>query len=394
MRRGATRLATGALALVLVGAAMQDAAAFRAFIKALQTRALAAGIAPATFNAATGDLASPDPRIVVRAQRQSEFSQSIGAYVQGAASPDRVAKGRALASRWAPVLDAIERRTGVPREVTLAIWGLESGFGAESGTYPVLQSLATLAFIGPRRDFFTDEFVAALRILEAEPFRAADLKGSWAGAMGQTQFMPSTFLAAAIDQDGDGRRDIWRSVPDSLASIANLLARSGWQAGLPAAFEVVLPAGLDLTVHHRSLAEWSAQQVTRPGGKPLPQAGNASLFLPAGIVGPAFLLTNNFEAVRSYNTSDAYALGVSRLADTLAGGGPLARPWPDTPGLDVAERREVQERLVALGLYAGPPDGRFGAKTRDAVRQFQIARGLAPDGYAGRSVLDSLRQKP
>ena len=369
-------------------------AAFRTFVETLRDRALAAGISPATCEAALRDLTGPDPRIVAQAQRQSEFSTPIGVYVAGAASRDRVAKGRVLAAQWAPNLAEIERRSGVPSEIVLAVWGLESGYGTQSGTFPVLRTLATLAFIGPRRELFSDEFVAALRILQSESIGRAELLGSWAGAMGQTQFMPSTFLADAIDGDRDGRRDIWRSTPDALASIANLLARHGWTRGQPAAAEVLLPGDLDLTRYRDSFAGWTARRVARADGAALPGSGDASLFLPAGIAGPAFLLGVNFEALRAYNTSDSYALGVSRLADAIAGAGPLARAWPGGATLDGPERLEVQRRLVQRGLYEGVPDGRFGAKTRDAVRLFQTRTGLVADGFADRAVLDALRQAP
>ena len=368
--------------------------AFHAALDQLRTRAQQAGIAPATIALAFRDLTAPDPRVLAMTRRQSEFSQSIGAYVEGAASPARVKTGQALAARWSAILDAVERRSGVPREIVVAVWGMESAFGANPGSTPVLRALATLASTGERQALFQDEFVAALRILQDEHLAPTDLTGSWAGALGQVQFMHSTFLADALDQDGDGRRDIWRSVPDCLASIANLLARSGWRPGLPPAFEVRLPPGLDLAAYRRPLADWSAAGVTQPNGRPMPADGDASLFLPAGIRGPAFLLTDNFEALRAYNTSDAYALGVTCLADAIGASGPLSRPWPTAPVLDAAGRREVQERLARKGLYVGTPDGRLGAKTRDAVRRFQVEQGLVADAYADADLLAALRRAP
>jgi hypothetical protein len=210
--------------------------------------------------------------------------------------------------------------------------------------------------------------------------------------MGQTQFMPSSFLADAVDGDGDGKRDIWRSVPDVIASIGHFLAQSGWKAGLPWGCEVRLPERLDLSVHDRDLGEWSRLGVARADGGAMPRAGLGRLFLPAGIAGPAFLLTENWEAIRAYNTSDAYALAIGLLSDRIAGGPPLSRPWPGGAALTGDERREVHRRLAALGLYQGIPDGKFGAQTRDAVRRFQLARGLVPDGYADRQVLEALRR--
>jgi membrane-bound lytic murein transglycosylase B len=370
-----------------------EAAAFRSFLDGLWPEAAAAGVPRATFDAAFRDLTAPDPKIVAQTKSQSEFSRPISEYVAGAASPDRVAKGRALSTRWSSVLDNIERRYRVQRDIALAIWGLESGFGAASGGFPVVRALATLAFVGQRQDVFRRELIDALRIMQGEHLEAAALTGSWAGAMGQTQFMPSSFLAHAVDGDGDGRRDIWNSTPDVLASIANFIAQSGWQAGLPWGFEIVLPAGMDLSLHRRALADWGRLGVRRADGKPLPPAGEASLFLPAGVKGPAFLLTDNFEAIRAYNTSDSYALGVGLLADRIAGAGPLTRAWPKERVLSGEERREVHRRLAALGLYAGAQDGKFGAQTRDAVRRFQIAAGLVPDGYADVSLLEALRKR-
>jgi membrane-bound lytic murein transglycosylase B len=367
--------------------------AFRSFLEGLWPEAQAAGISRATFDAAFRDLAAPEPRIVALTRGQSEFSRPIADYVAGAASPGRVARGRALAESWSSVLDGVERRYGVERGVILAIWGLESGFGVGTGGFSVVRSLATLAFIGHRGDLFRKELVNALRILEGEHLDRATLTGSWAGAMGQTQFMPSSFLAHAVDGDGDGRRDIWNSVPDVLASTANFLAQSGWRTGLPWGFELALPDGMDLSVHRRAFAEWARMGVKRSDGRPLPRAGEASLFLPAGIEGPAFLLTDNFEAIRAYNTSDSYALGVGLLADRIAGGNPLARAWPKGSVLSGEERREVHRRLAARGLYTGTPDGKFGAQTRDAVRRFQVGAGLLPDGYADIAVLEALRAR-
>lgn len=370
-----------------------EAAAFRAFLDGLWPDAAVAGISRATFDAALRDLAAPDPSIVAQTKRQSEFSRPISQYIAGAVSPGRIAKGRALATRWSSVLDKIEHRYRVQRSIVLAIWGLESGFGAASGSFPVVRSLATLAFVGQRRGLFQRELTDALRIMQGEHLQPSALTGSWAGAMGQTQFMPSSFLAHAVDGDGDGRRDIWNSVPDVLASIANFLAQSSWQAGLPWGVEIVLPDGMDLSVHRRALADWARLGVRRADGRALPQAGDASLFLPAGIKGPSLLLTDNFEAIRAYNTSDSYALGVGLLANRIDGSGPLTRAWPNERVLSGDERREVHNRLSALGLYSGTPDGKFGAQTRDAVRRFQINAGLVPDGYADAAVLDALRRR-
>jgi lytic murein transglycosylase len=364
---------------------------FRRFIEALWPDAQSAGIGRATFEAAFKGLL-PDPKVVALTRKQGEFSRPISAYVTGAVSAARISQGQALAERWRAVLDRVEASDGVPRGVVLAIWASESGYGAASGSFDTIRSLATLAFSGTRKDLFRRELVAALKILDEDHLPREELKGSWAGAMGQPQFMPSSFLAHAVDGDGDGRRDIWRSVPDVLASIAHFFAQSGWKPGLPWGFEVRLPNGIDLSVHGRDLAEWTRMGLTRADGKAFPQSGLGRLFLPAGIEGPAFLVTDNWEAIRAYNTSDAYALAVGVLSDRIAGGPALARPWPTGPVLNGDERREVHRRLAELGLYSGTPDGKFGAQTREAVRRFQVSRGLLPDGYADQDVLTALRR--
>ena len=290
------------------------------------------------------------------------------------------------------MLSSIESRYGVPREVVLAVWGMESGFGANTGGFYVVRSLATLAFVRYRGDFFRGELITALQILEAGHIDRDGLKGSWAGAMGQTQFMPSSYAAYAVDQDGDGHPNIWTSAPDALASTANYLRQKGWQPGLPWLVEVALPGGLDLRSHRRGFGEWAAAGVQRSDGQALPRSGNAALFLPTGVRGPAFLVGDNFEVIRSYNSSDAYAMGVGYLANRIAGGGPLQRAWPTSePALTHFEREEVQQRLARLGLYSGVADGRHGAKTRDAIREFQSRSGLVSDGYADYAVLKALR---
>ena len=371
-------------------ATARPADGFARFVEELWPDAKAAGVRRPTFDDAFRGIA-PDPKVVALTRKQGEFSRPISAYVTGAVSAARIGQGQTLAERWRAAFGQAEAAYGVPRAIILAIWASESGYGSATGGFETIRSLATLASTGERRDFFRRELIAALRILEEDHLERDAMVGSWAGAMGQTQFMPSSFLAHAADGDGDGRRDIWRSVPDVIASIGNFLARSGWQSGLPWGAEVVLPAGLDLSVHGRDFAEWTRLGVVRSDGARLPVSGLGRLFLPAGIGGPAFVLADNFEAIRAYNTSDAYALAIGLLSDRIAGGRPLARAWPSAPVLDGDERREVHRRLASLGLYDGAADGKFGAKTRDAVRRFQLARGLVPDGYADRQVLLALR---
>lgn len=366
---------------------------FRTFLESLWPEAQAQGVSRATFDAAFAGLNGPDPAVAARRQGQSEFGRPIWEYLAGAVSSGRVGRGRALATRLEPVLAGIEGRYGVPRATILAVWGMESDFGAGTGTVPTIRALATLAFLDHRRGTFRAELVAALRILQEDHVAPERMMGSWAGAMGQVQFLPSSFLRYAVDGDGDGRRDIWTSPEDALASTANFLKGEGWRADLPWGFEVVLPQGFDLSRHRRTLAEFAALGARRVDGAPLPSTGEASLFLPAGRAGPAFLLTDNFEVVRAYNISDSYALAVGLLSDRLAGGGALAGRWPSgQPQLGRAGILEVQRRLTDLRLYADEPDGRLGKKTRDAVRRYQLAQDLPADGFADPALLAHLRR--
>lgn len=372
-------------------AAKPAAGDFSRFVQDLWPDARAAGISRPTFEAALAGV-QPDPKIVALTKKQSEFARPIWDYVNGSVSPGRLASARAAGERWASTLDAIESRYGVPREVVLAVWGMESGFGANTGNFYVVRSLATLAFVRYRGTFFRDELIIALRILEDGHATRDTLKGSWAGAMGQTQFMPSSYAALAVDQDGDGHPNIWTSAPDALASTANFLRQKGWNPGLPWLVEVVLPADLDLRQHRRGFADWAALGLRRADGRALPRSGEANLFMPTGIRGPVFLAGDNFEVIRTYNSSDAYAMGVSYLANRIGGGGPFVRPWPTgEPALSHKEKEEVQRRLSKLGLYKGEADGRHGSKTREAIREFQIRTGLVSDGYADPGVLKALR---
>ncbi|MBV9076012.1 MAG: lytic murein transglycosylase [Methylobacteriaceae bacterium] len=360
------------------------------FIDELRPEAERAGVSAATVTAAFAGF-TLDPAVVARTRAQSEFNQAIGVYVTGAVTDGRVVRGRELARRWSAILDRVERETGVPRGIVLAIWAQESGFGQATGRFSTIRSLATLAAIRFRGDFFRSELLDALRIAEEEGLAPGALTGSWAGAMGQPQFLPSSFRRYARDGDGDGHRDIWGSAPDTLLSIATLLAENGWRRDRPWGVEVRLPPGADLSIHARPFADWVARGLVPTEGGALPRDGEGRLFLPAGIAGPAFLLGENWEAIRAYNTSDSYALAIGLLADRIAGGGPLARAWPRTPVLTGDERREVHRRLAGFGLYDGPADGKFGAKTREAVRRFQLSRGLLPDGYADGTFLAALR---
>jgi membrane-bound lytic murein transglycosylase B len=364
---------------------------FQRFVASLWPEARARGISVATFNQAFADV-RPDPKIVALTQKQSEFVRPIWNYLADAAAPARIAKGQEIADQGSQLLDAVEHAYGVPKGVVLGIWGMETNFGRFTGSIPTVRALATLAYIGYRGDFFRNELLAALQILEGGHVTAPAMLGSWAGAMGQTQFMPSSYLKYAVDGDGDGRGDIWRSLPDALASTANYLHRHGWRPGLPWGFEVKLPKGFDLRNHRHAFAAWQRLGVQPIDRRTMPRSGEATLLLPAGRRGPAFLVTENYAVIKAYNSSDAYALGVAHLGDRIYGGAPFAGEWPkDERLLDKDQREEVQRRLARLGFYAGDADGRFGSKTREAVRRFQLRRGLAADGYADFALLRELR---
>lgn len=379
-----------ALGAVLVLAAPSGAGDFRAFVEELWPAAQARKVSRATFDAAFRGV-TPDPAVLARLRRQGEFGRAVWEYLTGAVSPGRIARGRAESARRAGTLAAIEAAYGVPGPVLLAFWGIESDFGASAGTMPVIRALATLAEARHRGELFRDELLAALEILEHHDVTPERMRGSWAGAMGQTQFLPSAYLRAAVDFDGDGRRDIWASAPDALASIAHFLQQAGWRRDLPWGVAVTLPAGFDLARYRGPFADFARRGVRTLDGAPLPDQGEASLFLPGGAGGPAFLLTANFEVIRAYNTSDSYALAVGHFSDRIAGGPPLAAPWPTGPRLDQAGLTALQRGLSARSLYEGPFDGRAGPKLREAVRRYQIAEGLPADGYATPALLEHMR---
>jgi membrane-bound lytic murein transglycosylase B len=366
-------------------------AGFQHYVEGLWPAAKARGVSRATFNEAFQGV-SPDAKIVALTRKQSEFVRPIWDYINGAISAQRLKRGQEMASEWSKTLGAIERTYGVPRSVVLGVWGMETNFGSFTGSIYVVRALATLAYTGYRGDFFEKELLTALQILEAEHVERDRMLGSWAGAMGQTQFMPTSFMKYAVDGNRDGRRDIWSSVPDAMASTANYLRQHGWKPGLPWGFEVKLPQRFDYRNLKRNFAGWQSLGLRRMDGKPMPRSGEASLFLPGGANGPAFLVTENYNVIKAYNSSDAYAMGVAHLGDRLMGGLPIQGAWPKKePMLDKDQRQELQALLSGLGFYQGEADGKLGSKTRDAVRNFQLRRGLVPDGYADYAVLRELR---
>lgn len=369
---------------------------FATCLAQLRGPALKAGVSGATFDTHTAGL-TPDMAVIDLLDAQPEFKTPIWDYMAGLVDDERVADGKAGMARWQSDLDRAASRYGVDPATIAAVWGVESNFGRTLGGRPLLTSLSTLSCFGRRQAYFRGEFFSTLKIIQDEHIAPDRLVGSWAGAFGQTQFMPSTYLRLAVDFDGDGRRDLVDSVPDALASTANFLKRAGWNPSLAWGYEVKLPAGLDTSgagrKNKRPMSSWAKQGVTRVDGQALPVGDTpAGLLLPAGRNGPAFLVTRNFDALYSYNAAESYALAIAHLSDRLRGGGPLVQAWPtDDPGLSRAERRELQRLLIAKGYDVGEPDGMIGARTRQALQAAQRELGLPPDGRAGQKALKALK---
>lgn len=389
-------LAMLAVAGVALPAGASDAD-FAGCMKTLRGEAASAGVSPETFDRHTAAL-SPDMAVVGFLDAQPEFVTPIWDYMAGLVDAERVADGREMLAQWADVLARVEAQYAVDPATVVAVWGVESNFGRNFGSRPLLTSLSTLSCFGRRQAFFRGEFFTTLKIIQEGHVAPERLTGSWAGAFGHTQFMPSTFMRLAVDFDGDGRRDLVDSVPDALASTANFLKRAGWRAGLPWGFEVVLPDRFDTSVAGRRnkqpMADWAARGIRLADGGALPADSTpAGLLLPAGSGGPAFLVTRNFDALYSYNAAESYALAIAHLADRLRGGEAFRTPWPtDDAGLSRAERREVQQLLIARGHDIGEPDGMIGARTREALKQVQAELGLKADGRAGQRILQALRE--
>lgn len=367
------------------------------FLAGLWTEARTRNISRAVFDRAFAGL-TLDPEILERLADQPEHSSSVADYVARLASPNRIEAGRRKLTELAGLVQQIEATYGVDRHVLLAIWGVESSFGSSMGTRPVVRSLSTLAIGDSRRAaYWRRELLTVLSILQRGDITAERATGSWAGAMGHTQFMPASYAAHAVDFDGDGRRDIWTSVADALASAASFLKSAGWRPGEPWGYEAVLPAGFDFAhsapARERPVLDWMALGATPPAGRKFVlTSGAMRLVLPAGAGGPAFLVGRNFRAILRYNNSVAYALAVGHLADRIAGAPPLAASWPTGErALDRAERQELQQLLVAHGLEPGGVDGLLGTQTKAAIRAFQIRHGLAADGHPDVQLLERLR---
>ncbi|MEM8851703.1 MAG: lytic murein transglycosylase [Pseudomonadota bacterium] len=385
------------LALLLILATTPSRAEeLSAWLADFRPRAEAAGIASATLDRALPDIEHL-PDVIRRDRNQSEFSKTIWDYLDGAVSDLRVQNGRAALQRHSAAFDAIEARYGVEKEVVAAIWGLESSYGAFRGDTSTLSALATLAADSRRGAFFETQLIAALQILQAGDTTFANMRGSWAGAMGHTQFIPTSFLAHAVDFTGDGRRDIWGQDPtDALASAAAYLADFGWTTGQPWGVEVILPDGFDYALAASTItkrpAEWTALGIRTAAGGALPGDAPVSIRAPAGAQGAVFATYPNFEVLERYNTADAYVIGVGHLSDRLTGGPPLRAGWPrGDRALSFDERVEMQRLLAGQGFDPQKFDGLVGPLTLAAIRGWQASVGLVPDGYMPPRLLQRLR---
>lgn len=380
-------------------AGAEDQAAEQRFAKWVadfRAAARAEGISDATLRSAF-DQVQYLPRVIELDRAQPEFTRTVWDYLDNAVTPQRVATGQDKLLQVRTEAEAAAARYGVSPAVVVAIWGMESNYGGNYGSTPVIDALATLGFEGRREDWAKRELLAALKILDSGDIARDRMIGSWAGAMGQTQFLPSNFLAYAVDADGDGRRDIWGSMPDVVASTANFLSRSGWQAGVPWGVEVRLPPGFDYgradTSVRQSSAQWASEGLRAIDDQPLPEFAEATVLLPAGARGPAFLIGPNFRAVLRYNNSTNYALAVGLLAQRLGGGPGVQAPWPrDLPALSRSQMVELQTALNQRGFATGAADGVMGPATREGLRRYQRSVGLPADGYPSAELLQRLQQ--
>lgn len=388
-----------ALALLALAAATA-APAFASsadFVRGLWPQAEARGVSRAAFEAAFSGY-SYSPKVMELTRKQPEFTSTVQQYIDRRVTDAQAKKGQAMRGEWRQTLAGTQQRWGVQPEIVLAIWGMETNFGGFMGGENTIYALATLTEGGYRADFFRDELLTALRIISDGHVTPARMVGSWAGAMGHTQFMPSSFMRYAVDYNGDGKKDIWNSVPDALGSTANYLHSFGWRPGETWGYEVKLPAGFDFSrarqLDRAPLSQWQALGIQRVSGKAFPRPGDVGrLYMPAGAAGPAFLLLPNFDVIKRYNNSDSYALAVGHLADRILGGGSFATPWPANDyALSKDQRAELQTLLARAGYDVGTPDGVIGPRTRAAVIAYQTSKGLAPDGHVSGRLLDRLKR--
>ena len=396
IRRGERSIWAFLLMTVLVFSPAHAQSDFDSWLAAFRQDAEAQGISAATLDAAFAGVA-PVERVIELDRLQPEFLQTFADYLGRRVTASQVACGQALLQKHAALLDAVEQKYGIPKAVLVAFWGLETHYGAVLGSLNIPASLATLAYEGRRSAFFRSQLLDALRIIDAGHVQATDMNGSWAGAMGQMQFMPSTFLAYAVDGDGDGRIDVWQSLPDAMYSAANYLNRAGWQAQGPVALEVRLPEGFDWRqarmAHRLPVAEWTAMGVQQVDATALPAVkGRAAIVLPQGWQGPAFMVFDNFDVVMQWNRSVNYALSVAELAQQVAGGIALAGRSGEAGALSVTQLKAMQQALNEMGFDAGAVDGMLGPRTQTAIRLYQVKHQLPVDGYPSPSVLAHIEQ--
>ncbi len=392
------------VSVCLVGASFDEANAdtkFRKWISDFYSVAAQSGISKSTYNAVFAGVTEPDPDVMKSANYQPEFVSKMWDYLDARITSRSIETGMEMKKKYKRWLDIIERKYGVDRHILLAIWSMETSYGAalekDGSLRSVARSLATLAYADPkRRKFARKQLVAAMKIAQNGDISASGLRGSWAGAMGHTQFIPTSFLAWAVDIDGDGRRDIWNSVPDALASAANLLVKNGWRSGKTWGYEVIVPDNVNpdkFGSKSRNLAEWSKFGIRRVSGKRFPRPDDkANLKVFTGRNGPAFLMLKNFFVLKRYNNADKYALAVGHLADRIRGGDPFVQDWPrGYKILDDEEKKELQVHLTRLGLYDGEIDGNIGSGSRAAIKIYQKRNGLDVDGFASKKLLASIR---
>ncbi|MGC1641704.1 MAG: lytic murein transglycosylase [Pseudolabrys sp.] len=382
-----------ALLLVQAVPARAQDQSFAAFTAELWTDAQAKAITRATFDTALKGV-TPDQRVIAATKRQPEYGKPVGDYVNAIVSNRRIADAQLKAREWVKTFDAVEKRFEVERWVLLALWGMESDFGTEKDRWDVFRSLATLAYVKYRDPYFRNELLVAMQIMQNSRLPREKMVSSWAGAMGQTQFMPSNFVDYAIDFSGDGRADIWSNVPDVLASTANYLRKWKWNPALPWGFEVTVPKSFDYMRSRANFTEWEALGVRRADGKQFPSSGQGILFFPSGADGPGFIVTENFDVLKEYNNSDAYAIAVGHLADRIHGGGLIKAAWPkDDRQLSRDARIALQRKLSALGYKVNEFEGHIDFDLRDNIRAEQKKLGMVPDGTPTLLLLDRLGVK-
>ena len=395
-----SRFRVAGATLALIGAVSAPGAALANsadFLRNLWPEAERAGVSRQAFEASFASY-SPIPQVIELTQKQPEFSQTVQQYIDKRVTAAQAAKGQAMRNEWAQTLGGAQQRYGVQPEIVLAIWGMETNFGGFMGGNNTIHALATLTEKGYRADFFRSELVTALRIVSDGHISPGSMVGSWAGAMGHTQFMPSSFMRYAVDYNGDGRKDIWNSVPDALGSTANYLNSFGWRPGETWGYEVKLPNGFNFAAARdmgkAPLSQWQAMGITRVSGRPFPRPEDVGrLYMPAGANGPTFLLLPNFDVIKRYNNSDSYALAVGHLADRILGGGGFVTPWPAGDyALNKAQRGELQSLLARAGFDVGTADGVIGPKTRAGIIAYQQARGLPADGHVSGLLLERLKR--